>query len=270
MSRKHDRHTPKQQSMIYYHTHSPDQMTGEMLDHYLKFGWYRIQQKMITTDLIIGEDESLLPVFWIRFDLQKLTPGRSSRKIIKSNSNFTVNVKSFEISRETEELFNAYKTCTDFHLTDTVKDYLLGTDAMNVYDSLQIEIRDQGRLIAVGYFDEGNVSIAGILNFYHPAYSKYSLGKYLMLMKAEFAIKQKKHYYYPGYVCSRNPKFDYKLFPDKAATEVFVRNRQEWVPYSSVELTELENMLVQNSIFGKLGIYRNDKIIAENDFRTQG
>ena len=76
--------------------------------------------------------------------------------------------------------------------------------------------------------------------------------------------------YLPNGNPAPGPKFDYKLFPDKAATEVFIRNRQEWVPYLSVELTELENMLVQNSIFGKLGIYKNDKIIAENDFRTQG
>jgi len=251
--------------MIYYHTHSPDQMTGEMLDHYLKFGWYRIQQKMITTDLIVGEDESLLPVFWIRFDLHKFKPGSSSRKIIKHNQQFTVTFKSFDISRETEELFNAYKSCTDFSLTDNVKDYLLGTEAMNVYNSVMIEVRDRQQLIAVGYFDEGNSSIAGILNFYHPAYKKHSLGKYLMLLKAEYAVKNRMHYYYPGYICSRNPKFDYKLFPDKSATEIFIRSRQEWLPYLSVELTELENQLVQNSIFGKLGIYKNEKVFTVGD-----
>lgn len=243
--------------MIYYHTHAPEYMSGEMLDHYLQYGWYRIQQKMITTDVIIGEDASLMPVFWIRFDLLKYLQGKRSAKIMALNRHFTIEVKPFEINAAHENLFEDYKSGIDFQLMDSVKQYLLGDEDRNVYDTRMIEVRDSGRLIAVGIFDEGKSAIAGILNFYHPAYKKYSPGKFLMLLKMNYAKSRNHLYYYPGYICTRNPKFDYKLFPDKNSTEVFLRNRQQWLPYLSVNMNELENLLIHNSILEKLIINKS-------------
>ena len=244
--------------MIYYHTHAPGYMNGEMLDHYLQYGWYRIQQKMITTDVIIGEDATLMPVFWIRFDLNIYQQHKRSAKIMALNQQFKVNVKPFEITREHEYLFELYKTGIDFQLMDSVKQYLLGDENINVYNTKMIEVRDEEQLIAVGIFDEGKNTIAGILNFYDPAYKKFSPGKFLMLLKLNYAKSRQHLYYYPGYICTRNPKFDYKLFPDKNSTEVFLRNRQQWLPYPAVNMNELENMLIHNSILEKLIINKSE------------
>ena len=80
-----------------------------------------------------------------------------------------------------------------------MQQWLLQEQTNNVYDTAMIEVRDQGKLIAAGIFDKGRQSIAGILNFYHPGYNKYSLGKYLMLLKIDYAIAHSKQWYYPGY-----------------------------------------------------------------------
>jgi hypothetical protein len=38
---------------------------------------------------------------------------------------------------------------------------------------------------------------------------------------------------------------------------VFLRNRQQWLPYLSVNMNELENLLIHNSILEKLIINKS-------------
>lgn len=221
--------------MAFNETFKPDFLTQEMLDDLLSKAWYRIQQYMITTDLIVNSShDQLLPVYWIRLNLQKYQRGRTYKKIMAANRRFQVTFKSFQITEETESLFLQYKQCIDFSSTDSVHEYLLGEGESAVFDSQCIEVRDDGKLIAVGYYDNGKKSSAGILNIYHPEYRKYSLGKFLILLKIEEAIRRGQLYYYPGYVCPENERFNYKLFADKNATEVFVRKTKEWLPYNEM------------------------------------
>ena len=143
------------------------------------------------------------------------------------------------MSSEIEELFTLYKTLIDFDAADTVAECLLGgaENNDNIYNTEMIEIRDGNKLIAVGFYDLGETSIAGILNFYHPQYRSNSLGKYLMLLKLDHAKKSGKKWYYTGYLAKGYPKFDYKLFPDIHATELFDRVGNRWIPFSWQLLT---------------------------------
>jgi arginine-tRNA-protein transferase len=77
----------------------------------------------------------------------------------------------------------------------------------------------------------GKNAITGILNFYHPAYNKYSLGKYLILQKIDFALSNNISFYYTGYISTAINKFDYKLFPDVASIEVYLPVERQWLPY---------------------------------------
>ena len=104
-----------------------------------------------------------------------------------------------------------------------------------------IEIRTGSNLIAVGYFDLGKNSITGILNFYDPDYKKYSLGKYLILQKIDYAAANSIAFYYTGYLSTAISKFDYKLFPDPGAIEVLLPVEKQWVPYLHLGKEMLEN-----------------------------
>src|SRR5204863_6789315 len=117
------------------------------------------------------------------------------------------------ITDELEELYTLYRTSADFDPPQSEEEYLFLAIDHNIYDSYLVEIRDNGKLIAAGIFDNGEKTIAGIMNFFHPAYKKYSLGKYLMLLKIDHAIEMGKLWYYPGYIARGYLKFDYKLFP---------------------------------------------------------
>ena len=74
------------------------------------------------------------------------------------------------------------------------------------------------------------------MNFYHPDYKKFSLGKYLMLIKIQYALQAEKKLYYPGYIVHNYPRFDYKLFVDSNAAEIYIPERQGWFPYDAALL----------------------------------
>ena len=109
--------------------------------------------------------------------------------------------------------------------------FLLGGAGHNVFNTQVIELRDEGRLISAGILDFGARTLAGILNFYDPGYHRHSLGKYLLLLKTDYARRLQLDYYYPGYLVHNYPKFDYKLFACAAATEVFDSISGKWAPF---------------------------------------
>ena len=206
-------------------------MKGSLLDLYLSLGYFRMYQDLFTYRYIIIND-MVCPVHWLRISLPDVEFGAKQRSLLRSNEKFTSVAKPFQLTEEVETLYALYRASVDFDAPDSVTTWLLNGASQTVFDTYAIEIRDGDQLIAVGIFDNGARSIAGIMNFYHPAYRKHSLGKYLMLQKIRHAQRQGKLYYYPGYLVSNYPKFDYKLFPCEAATEVFDDSNARWLPFS--------------------------------------
>lgn len=217
----------------------PSHLTGTELDVFLAMGWYRMGQGIFTTHGIV-QQEQLFRVFWLRYNLQQLAPQKkSTKKIIDSCSNFHVGIKPLNVTKEVEDLYDLYKTGIQFEAASSVRQWLYEATDSNVFHTYMIEIREGGQLIAVGIFDKGKKSIAGIMNFYNPAYKKCSLGKYLMLLKIKYAQEKKIQWYYPGYIVPGYPKFDYKLFVDKLAAEIFIPEANSWQLYDQALVNQL-------------------------------
>ena len=210
----------------------PKSISPQELDDYLKIGWYRMGQAIFTTDSI-KDNFNEYPVFWLRIHLPELTTSKTHEKIYKANKHFKVTIKPLDITDEMEDLNEQYWLSTIIG-SPFLRDSLLEGADNSIYSSYAIEIRDGNRLIAVGIFDDGLVSIAGIINFYDPGYKKYSLGKYLMLLKAQYAFSQGKTWYYPGYIIQGYPKFDYKLFVDRDASEIYIKSTDEWIRFNTI------------------------------------
>jgi leucyl-tRNA---protein transferase len=230
--------------MIYYQVHTPESLPQKILDIYLAAGWYRMQQTIFTTDIISKED-SLVPVFWLRHLTAAYTPSTSHKKISKAGNKFTAHVVPFTITDELENLYQLYRASVDFDISPSLQDSLLGEATQSIYYTTCIAIRDGHTLIAAGIMDEGENSNAGILNFYHPDYARYSLGKLLILQKMHYTRQQGKAYYYTGYMSTAFPKFDYKLWVGTNCTEVYNRHTETWVPWAQVNNTILDSWLMQ-------------------------
>ncbi|UOQ54137.1 GNAT family N-acetyltransferase [Hymenobacter cellulosivorans] len=204
---------------------------GEALDFYLSQGYYRMHQDLFTCRFL-PIDGGFYTVHWLRLVLGEVAYGPEQRRLLRLNERFSVTLRRFQLTDELEELYAAYRASINFDAPPTVESFLLAGATHNVFTTGVVEVRDGARLVAAGIFDSGARSLAGIMNFYHPDYRKHSLGKYLMLLKIEHARRQQHLYYYPGYIAYDFPKFDYKLFPCLAATQVFDACRNRWEYYS--------------------------------------
>lgn len=225
--------------------HFHKKVEGKQLDDYLSRGWYRIGQFVFTTDYV-PLPENVYRVFWLRFRLKDFSFGPKQLKLLKSNARFHVSLQPFAINTEREQLYQTYLTEVNFQVSPTLHSNLFEFSPIedpdhNVFNSQLFEIRDQQHLIAAGIFDSGEKSIAGILNFYDPQYKKFSLGKYLMLLKMEYALQQRMEYYYPGYIAVDNSKFDYKLFPGTDSAEIYDPVTDKWMSYTPAILHKLKD-----------------------------
>jgi len=229
------------QNEPHYILPGEDGFKNELLDVCLAAGYYRMQHLMFTTvQTQIDADASPLPVFWLRTVVGNIKESRSVKKIKEKCSFFNVIVKPASISTETDKLYALYREHIDFNAAADCTEYLQQRDIENPFHSNMIEVRDGSNLIAVGYFDQGKNAIAGILNFYHPDYKKYSLGKFLMLQKILYATNNNFLLYYTGYISTAISKFDYKLFPDAGAMEVYLPAAKLWVSYNLLGKAMLE------------------------------
>ena len=203
----------------------------DALDYYLAQGYYRMQQDLFTCQFVPFNGR-LYTAHWLRLDLARVQWGPEQRRLLRRNARFTATVLPFRLTPEYEDLYTRYRAAITFDAAPTVNDVLLGGATHSVFTTYSIELRDGEQLIAAGIFDRGDRTLAGILNFYDPAYHKFSLGKYLLLLKTDYARRLHLDYYYPGYLVHNYPKFDYKLFACAAATEVFDSIGGQWQPFS--------------------------------------
>jgi arginine-tRNA-protein transferase len=205
---------------------------GKLLDRFLSQGWYRYGAAIFTTDHIETEGLST-PVIWIRFRIRPINQFPKHRNILRKNAGFSIQIKPFVYTEELEDLHQQYLRTVSFEVAQSLPDLLEDLHGF-IYDTKLIEVRDQGKLIAAGIFDLGKDSIAGIKNFFSPDYRKYSPGKFMMLIKHRFCLEHGIPFYYPGYIAPGNPRFDYKLFLDEAATERFDSETSTWIAFNQV------------------------------------
>ena len=221
-------------------THNHVKFNGPLLDNLLAQGYYRMRQEIFTTDFIFDKD-NIYHVYWLRFKLADFRFSTAAKKLLKANQHFSVSFTPFQLTGELTALYQLYFSQVNFDAPPTIQDFLFGennknTKHKNLFESIKIELRDNDHLIAAGFFDKGFSTLAGIMNFYDPAYKKHSPGKLLMLLKMQYAIQNNMSYYYPGYIAYGYKKFDYKLFPNASFAEVYDSGKRLWYPYSNTLL----------------------------------
>lgn len=211
----------------------PGRIKGQVLDEYLENGWYRTGCVIFTTHFLAPfGDERRYRVYWLRYIVDQVQPDRKTKAIRALNKDFTVEYLPFRLTEEVDVLHKKYAPSVKFNACNDLSTILVDINN-DIYDSYIIEVRDKGKLIAAGVFDKGKDAIEGIINFYDPEYKKYSLGKYLILLKHRYCSQNGIPYYYPGYYMPAQPVFDYKLFISKPATEVYLPEYHLWINYNS-------------------------------------
>lgn len=211
----------------------PEKLLTEELDNYLANGWFRMRQSLFTTNFL-HFDGQFYSAIWLRICLDDHIYDKKFRLLSKQNEKFRTevvkaNVQQINVAHEL--LFQAYRNSVHFDASVTLKELLIGDDFFNRFDSYVLNIYDGDALVAAGFFDIGKDAAAGITSIYHPAYKKYSPGKYLMYLKMDFCKKLNLKYFYPGYVVPGYKPFDYKLTIAQASLQYLCLATAGWLNY---------------------------------------
>jgi leucyl-tRNA---protein transferase len=238
---------------MFAELHYPiNSLKDSTLDEYLERGWFRMGQTIFTTNFLKFSG-LLFSVIWLRIDLLNFKPSKTQQKLQKLNASFTVEIKpSLALTPEHLILFNKYKNHVPFDAAPSLTHLLYDDKFSNVFDSYEVNIYDNRKLIACGIFDLGNDASTGITCFYDPDYQKHSLGKYLMFLKMDFSKNQGMSYFYPGYFAPNYPIFDYKLNLAKPYLEFLELATNQWKSfqeyvYEEIPLVEMTQKLKELS-----------------------
>jgi len=229
----------------------PASLTAQELDVYLANGWFRMGQSIFTTNFLRFHNKFYSSI-WLRIDLINSKKSKTQQKIEKLNTKFRVEIQIANPTEQHEELFCKYRESIKFDAAPSIKSLLYGQQEeralLRIFDTVEINVYDANKLIAVGFMDLGEKSAAGISCFYDADYRKYSLGKYLMYLKMDFCKQNGFHFFYPGYFAPTYPLFDYKLDLAKPTLQYFDLVTDAWIPFKAFDSSQIPIEL----IIGKL------------------
>lgn len=225
----------------------PESLAPTDLDTYLEQGWYRMGQSIFTTNFIHFKSEMYSTV-WLRVLLDEFLEDSTQKKLFKRNAGFQVAIRSAILTNEKEELYARYKQSLAFNPSDSLQSLLVGSATHSIYHTYEVTVHDGDRLIAIGFFDMGEKSAAGISSVYDPAYKKYSLGKYLIYLKMQYCKNQKLRNFYPGYFVPGYSFFDYKLTIARPALQFLQLSSQQWLPIETFSSDRIPYQVMHNKL----------------------
>ena len=165
--------------------HSPETLSPVQLDTYLAQGWFRMGQTVFTTNFLSFKNQ-LYSAVWLRVYLPDFKTERTQEKLRRLNAGFRAVIQKASITPAHEALFELYKKSISFEASSSLQHLLYGKSAGDIYNTYEVNLFDNDKLIACGFFDIGAGSAAGISSFYDPAYKKYTLGKHLIYLKMSY------------------------------------------------------------------------------------
>lgn len=248
---------------MFAQAHTPEQLTLQELDAYLKRGWFRMGPRIFTTNFVHFKDQ-IYSTVWLRILLNEYEADSTQTKLFKRNTAFRTTIKPLEITEEKEELYVRYKQSLPFQPSDSIHQLLMGRiTSHSIYNTLEVNVRDGDKLIACGFFDLGETSAMGISSIYDPAYKKYSLGKYLIYTKIQYCQNLKLRYFYPGYFVPGYSFFDYKLTIGRSALEFLQLSSQQWFHIDTFSDDDIAHQVM----FSKL--LHVHEILAKENLKTR-
>jgi len=233
---------------VYTRIHHPTDVPPQDLDRYLRLGWYRIGQAMVTCRFVWARDGVLRDAVWTRTDLDAYRQRRSHRRLHKRNgATFTVTDQPLVLDQEHEEVYRRYLTVAQGHRPTTLEGALHGGAPLDRFRTRELALRDQyGRLAGFCAFDLGRESLQSLMGVYDPAYRRHGLGFWTLLLEVEHARRLGLRYHYAGYVLPGDVSMDYKL--RVGAMEFLDPDTGTWRPWEAFEQVHLPTDRLEGSL----------------------
>lgn len=184
-------------------------VSPEQLDELLASGWRHFGTNFFRYSYAFYEYDvrCVLP---LRIRLADFSLSRSQRRTLQKNADLKTVIRPIKITAEAEELFDLHKQRFKTGTPDSIYDFLSPMPDSVPCDGRELAVYDGDRLLAISYFDLGEMSISGIYSMFAPDVAYRRLGIFTMLKEIEFALNSGKKFYYQGYAYEVSSFYDYK------------------------------------------------------------
>jgi arginine-tRNA-protein transferase len=185
------------------------QVSPPQLDRLLADGWRHFGEHFFRYNIGFHEND-LRRVLPLRIRLKDFTPSKSQRRTLKKNQDTQTVIRPIEITAEKEILFETHKNRFKHSVPDSIYDFLSFAPAEVPCRALEVCVYQKETLLAASFFDVGEAAVSAIYAMFDPREFSRSLGIFTMLLTIEYALKNDKIFYYPGYAYEGNSFYDYK------------------------------------------------------------
>lgn len=148
----------------------------------------------------------------VRIPVATFTPSRSQRRCLARNADVSARVLPAERNDERLALYRRYLTRRhpgggmDAHGAAEFDQFLIGRWATGRF----LELRVDGRLLAVAVTDLAPAAMSAVYTFYDPDEAQRGLGTLAILRQIEWALRERRDHLYLGYWIPGHDKMDYK------------------------------------------------------------
>lgn len=186
-----------------------EKVTRDEMDLLLADGWRNFGTEFFRHNLALYENE-IRRVLALRIRLADHALSKSQRRTIQKNQDLAVIMRPISITAEAEQLFIKHRTRFNESVPDSLYTFLSFWPESVPCEAKECAVYDGDTLIAVSYFNFGNVSSSGIYAMFDPEISGRRLGIFTMLKEIEYSANAGLTYYYPGYAYEGRSFYDYK------------------------------------------------------------
>lgn len=186
------------------------QVSPQQLDALLADGWRHFGEQFFRYNIGFYQNE-LRRVLPLRIRLVNFTISKSQRRVLKRNRDLQIVFRPIEITPEKTDLFERHKRRFDHAVPDSIYDFLSFAPAEIPCAALEVCVYDKNEtLLAASFFDVGANSVSAVYAMFEPTEITRSLGIFTMLLTINYAVENRKTFYYPGYAYEGNSFYDYK------------------------------------------------------------
>ncbi|MCB9274239.1 MAG: GNAT family N-acetyltransferase [Lewinellaceae bacterium] len=220
----------------------PEILEPEALDGYLATGWRCMGQAIYVSHFMFfptdSSDQKVYSTLPTRLSLEGYSFRKSLRRLWRRNEVvFRIEAGAPAVfDKEKARVNSLYAASFPSRAIHDPTSMLETGSGGRAFDTREINLYYQDKLVAFSFFDLGKISIYSKQGIYDPAFSTYSPGFFTMLAEIAFGVEQGVQYYYPGYVVPGYPEFDYKH--RVGPLEYFELSSGSWRPHH--ELREID------------------------------
>lgn len=208
-----------------------EQMHPQKWEYLLANGWRHNGHLVYRTSEEFGENDALLNVMPLRYDLNRFELTKKQQKIWRQNSDLTCFLHPLSIRDDIEALFAQHASRFKYQIPSSVYDFVTGTD--KPFPTYQFEIYKADKLIALTFVDLTSYAISSTYAMFDLNESKRSLGHFSMILEMVYAKSKHRLWHYPGYAHREPSHMDYKK--QYAGAEYLDWQAWQWIdlPYAS-------------------------------------